>query len=100
MARSQRDEWAEAPTAMEQARALTTLGARPLFVLTAGSGAQDGWMPLQDQLAALSSNSIHRVLPDATHESLTNHQREATESSRAILSVVASVRDSSPLTQP
>jgi pimeloyl-ACP methyl ester carboxylesterase len=93
MARSQRDEWAEAPTAMEQARALTTLGARPLFVLTAGNGAQDGWMPLQDQLAALSTNSIHRVLPDATHASMTDHQREATESSQAILSVVAAVRD-------
>jgi pimeloyl-ACP methyl ester carboxylesterase len=100
MARSQRDEWAEAPTAMEQARALTTLGTRPLFVLTAGKGAQDGWTALQDQLAALSTNSIHRVLPDAIHESLTNTQRFAAQSSEAILTVVASVRDASPLTQP
>ena len=99
MARSQRDEWAEAPTAMKQARALTTLGARPLYVLTAGKGAQKGWLPLQDQLAALSTNSVHRVLPGAVHESLTNSQRFAGQSSDAILSVLASVRDGSPLAQ-
>lgn len=99
MARSQRDEWAEAPTSMDQARALTTLGARPLFVLTAGNGAQQGWTTLQDQLAALSTNSVHRVLPDATHESLTQVQSFATQSSQAILRVVMSVRDASPLTQ-
>jgi pimeloyl-ACP methyl ester carboxylesterase len=100
MARSQRDEWAEAPTAMEQARALTTLSARPLFVLTAGKGAQDGWTSLQNQLAALSTNSVHRVLTDATHESLTNTERFAAKSSEAILGVVAAVRNGSPLAHP
>ncbi|MGH7724464.1 MAG: alpha/beta hydrolase, partial [Candidatus Eiseniibacteriota bacterium] len=69
-ARSARDEWAAAPELMRQARSLETLGARPLIVVTAARGAQDGWMPLQEELARLSSNSAHRVLPTTSHMSL------------------------------
>lgn len=97
-ARSQRDEWAEAPRLMQQAGSLRTLGDHPLLVVTAARDAQNGWLPLQDELAALSTNSVHRVLRNATHESLIYDKRDAAASSRAIRDVVESVRGSTSLT--
>ena len=40
--RADRDEFAELPTVFDQAKALTTLDRKPLFVLTADSGAANG----------------------------------------------------------
>jgi len=97
MARSARDEWAEAPTLMRQARALKSLGERPLIVLTALREAQDGWIPLQNDLAQLSSNSEHRILANSTHQSLTVNQGDARASSQAIVDVVMAVRTGQPL---
>lgn len=91
-ARSAHDEWAEAPLVMRQARALTTLSPRPLIVVTAAREAQDGWMPLQSELAGLSSNSEHRIVPNATHVSLVDDERDASNSSAAIRSVIQAVR--------
>ena len=56
---------------MTEAQSLTTLGDRPLVVLTAEKDAQGGWMAAQDELAALSTNSVHRTLPNADHAMLT-----------------------------
>ena len=97
LARSQRDEWVAVPRVMRQARSLTTLGNRPLIVVTAGRDAQAGWMPLQLDLVSLSSNSAHRVLPNAAHMSLTDDASDAAASSQAIADVVAAVRDGQPL---
>lgn len=97
LARSLRDELAEAPTAMKQAQSLKSLGDRPLFVITAASGAQSGWQAAQDDLAKLSANSVHRVLPNATHASLIFDEGGAAVSSQAIRDVVESVRESKPL---
>ena len=96
-ARSQRDEWAEAPLVMKQARSLRTLGARPLVVLTAGSEAQEGWIPIQNDLAALSSNCAHRVLPNVTHDALVGDERDAALSSQAIHDVLQAARSGKPL---
>jgi len=90
--RSLRDEFLALPSAMAQARLLTTLGAKPLVVVTAEKDAQAGWLPLQDELARLSSNSDHRVLPDVDHASLTEDEAAAAISSRAITDVVHAVR--------
>jgi pimeloyl-ACP methyl ester carboxylesterase len=90
-ARGGRDEIVALPSALEQARALTGLGGRPLIVVTAGSGQQEGWLEAQDQLPGLSTASVHRVLADATHNSLISGV-DATASSQAILDVVASLR--------
>ena len=98
--RSLRDEFLELKTALTQAHALTSLGDRPLIVVTAAKGAQDGWLPLQDQLADLSTNSLHRVIPNATHTSLTEDQAFSAISVQAILDVVAAVRSDSPLVEP
>jgi hypothetical protein len=84
---------------MRQARSLRTLGARPLMVLTAGREAQEGWIPLQDELAALSTNSVHRVLPQAVHAELTTNEGEAALCSQAIRAVVEAVRSGKPLTR-
>jgi pimeloyl-ACP methyl ester carboxylesterase len=95
--RSLRDEFLALPSAMDRARLLTTLGAKPLVVVTAEKDAQAGWLPLQDEMARLSSNSDHRVLPDATHASLTEDEAEAAVSIRAIIDVVQSVRSNTPV---
>ena len=46
-----------------------SLGDKPLSVITAGE-QEPIWLELQDELAALSSDSVHRVVEGATHESL------------------------------
>jgi pimeloyl-ACP methyl ester carboxylesterase len=95
--RSVRDEFSEVRTAMTQARSLTTLGDRPLVVLTAHKEAQDGWIAAQDELAELSRNVDHRVLPEATHTMLVENETIAAHSSRAIRDVVNAVRSGAPL---
>ena len=96
-ARSARDEWNQAPALMRQARELKSLGTTPLIVVTAMREAQEGWMPLQNDLAALSSNSEHRVLPNSTHSSLTANDGDSRASVQAIGDVVTAVRASMPL---
>jgi pimeloyl-ACP methyl ester carboxylesterase len=95
-ARSARDEIAALPETLQQAQALTTLGDRPLIVLTAGTGQQTGWFEAQDGLASLSTNSSHRVLDAATHTSLITGDH-APASAQAILDVVASLRAGTPV---
>ncbi len=95
--RIQRDEFAELPMTLTEASALTTLGDRPLIVVTAGKGAQAGWLPLQDKMTGLSSNSVHRVLPDTDHPGLIHDRAGAAQASQAILDVVGSVRSGAPL---
>ena len=98
LARSAHDEWVAAPTAMRQAQALKSLGAKPLIVLTALRDAQAGWLPLQNALARLSTNSRHRVLPQVTHAMLTEDKGGAAASSQAIRDVVTAVRAATLLT--
>ena len=60
--------------------------------MTAVAEAPRGWLPAQDTMAALSTNSAHRVLQDMTHETLITSESGAAASSQAILDVVAAVR--------
>ena len=96
--RNQRDEVSVIPEVFAQAQALTTLGDRPLAVLTASANSvgTDGWVGAQDQLAALSTNSVHRTV-HSTHTGLLEDVRPAAESVRAITEVVSSVRTGTPL---
>jgi len=96
-ARSQRDEFAMVPTMMAQAGAVTTLGNRPLYVLTAPVNAQTGWLTPQMDLAALSSNSIHQVVAGAEHEALLDNPTHAATTSQAITAVVDAERTGTPL---
>jgi pimeloyl-ACP methyl ester carboxylesterase len=96
--RNQRDEVSVVPEVFSQAQALTTLGDRPLAVLTASEtgAATEGWVGAQDALAALSSDSLHRTV-DSSHTGLLEDVRPAAASVRAITGVVASVRTGTPL---
>jgi hypothetical protein len=74
---------------------------RPLHIqaalITAGRGHPAEWMLAQDQLATLSTNSRHRVVADATHESLLLDETHVAAVSHAIRDVVTTVRTSRPL---
>ncbi len=96
--RSLRDEFSQLRTAMAQAGALTSLGNRPLIVVTAKKDAEPGWMGLQNELAALSANRAHWILRDAKHEMLTEDKDTARQSSRATREVVDAVRNGTPVT--
>jgi pimeloyl-ACP methyl ester carboxylesterase len=96
-ARSVRDEFSQIRTTMTEAKALTTLGDRPLIVLTAEKDAQGGWVAAQDKLAALSTNSVHRTLANADHDMLTSQQATAAQSAQAIGDVVNAIRTDTPV---
>jgi pimeloyl-ACP methyl ester carboxylesterase len=95
--RSVRDEFSELRTAMAQVQSMTSLGDRPLVVVTAAKEAAGGWMEAQDELAALSTNGDHRIVSDATHATLIDNSAIATQSSQAIRDVVTSVRTGAPV---
>jgi len=94
---SARDEIAQLRASLEEARALTSLGARPLAVVTATVDEQNGWVAAQNGLVSLSTNSVHRVIAGVTHEGLITSESGATASSKAILDVVAAVRTGAAL---
>jgi pimeloyl-ACP methyl ester carboxylesterase len=94
--RSLRDEFAKLPTTLQQARAFHSLGARPLIVVTATRDAMEGWLPLQDEMAALSTNAVHRATP-FTHSALVEDENASHVSAQAIQDVVSAVRTSARL---
>jgi pimeloyl-ACP methyl ester carboxylesterase len=87
------DEYAVANRSAREAGALTDLGDLPLVVLTADHGNAAGWEEDQDDLATLSTNSQHHVVPGSVHASLVEDEDHAAAVSAAILDVVASVRE-------
>lgn len=94
--RGLRDEVVHPPTSPAQAGAVQNLGDRPLVVVTSARDALAGWLPLQDRMATLSTNSSHRVVP-YTHVALVTDSHAAQASRRAICDVVHSVRFAEPL---
>ena len=90
-ARGGRDEVRALPAVLDQAAAVTSIGDRPLIVISAAPGDQPGWMEAQARLAGLSTNGVQRVL-DATHESVLSGD-DAPASAQAILDVLAAVRE-------
>jgi pimeloyl-ACP methyl ester carboxylesterase len=96
-----------APERDAQARANTTLGATPLVVLTASEHAdifgtvyaaptEPVWRQMQNELAELSTNSVHYIVDGATHGSL--QTKDAAAASAAIEQVVQAVRTGKRLT--
>jgi hypothetical protein len=81
----------------EQAKALKSLGARPLAVLSADRDQQRGWATAQEKLARLSSNSVHRTAHGSTHSALLEEERFASTTTRAITDVVRATRSGQPL---
>ena len=95
--RSTIDEYVQANTSMEQAASLDDFADKPLVVLTAGSGSDAAHVASQNELATLSTNSVHRVIDGAVHEALVADEDAAGNTAQAILDVVSSVRTGGPL---
>ncbi|WP_372594191.1 alpha/beta fold hydrolase [Actinotalea sp.] len=83
---------------LEQAQALITLGDMPLVVLTTTESItkSPGWTTAQDELAALSTNSSHRVV-DTTHVGVLVTTAGSDASVHAITDVVDAVRTGDPV---
>jgi hypothetical protein len=91
-------EFRATPETSAQVRSAGSLDDTPLAVVSAGE-QPPGWLEMQDELAALSPDSIHRVVEGATHESLLYESRDAQVSSAAIEQVIEGVRTGRPLTR-
>lgn len=96
--RNQRDDLSRLRAAFTQAGALHTLAGAPPAVLTAIESLRDvsGWEAAQNRLAALSSNSSHRVI-DTTHAGLLNDESAAGAAVLAITAVVHGARTDTSL---
>ena len=95
----QRDEFAVLPATLAQAAALTSLGDKPLVVVSATVDTQQGWPAAQEAMVSLSSNSSHRLAPGQTHSSLIASETGAEVSLQAIRDVLTSVRTGAPVAQ-
>src|SRR3954466_1802543 len=82
----------EMPAELNRAAKLTSLGDKPLLVLSAGTDSLPGWAAQQTDLSGLSTDSVHRTIAGATHASLINDRVDAAQSSRAIRDVVKAVQ--------
>jgi len=76
----------------------------PLFVLTATKHdtppeQEQLWQGWQNELALLSTNSIHQIVNGADHDSSSRDPETAKMSVAAILDVVEAVRTGQPLHQ-
>lgn len=94
------DEFGVANRSEAEAGRLRSLGANPLVVLTADRGNAKGWMAAQNEMATLSTNSLHRVVSGATHASFVEDPDHAAAVTRAIHDAVAAVRTGEPLKGP
>src|SRR5919106_1558204 len=95
--RSTIDEYVQATASMEQTASLGDFADKPLVVLTAGTGGDAASSAAQNNMATLSTNSVHRVIDGATHQSLMYEEGDAAATTQAILDVVSSVRSARPL---
>jgi pimeloyl-ACP methyl ester carboxylesterase len=92
------DEFRATPQSTTQVSNMGSLGDKPLAVVSAGEQSPS-WLEMQDELAALSPDSIHRVVEGATHESLLYDKGDSQVSSAAIEQVVDAVRTDRPLSR-
>jgi len=92
------EEFGATPQTNAQVRSMGSLGDKPLAVVSAGKQSSD-WLEMQDELAALSSDSVHRVVDGATHESLLYDKGDSQVTSATIEQVVDAGRADQPLTR-
>jgi pimeloyl-ACP methyl ester carboxylesterase len=90
------EEFSATPQTNSQVRSTQSLGDKPLAVVSAGQQSPD-WLEMQDELSALSPNSIHRVVEGATHESLLYDKGDSQVTSAVIEQVVDAGRTDQPL---
>ena len=83
-----RDESLTWDATCAEVRSTRGLGDKPLAVVTAGKNVLPGQPELQSELAALSSNSVHRAVKGADHVTLVTHRQYASSVVEAIRHVV------------
>src|SRR5215207_8744893 len=91
------DEFVQSNASGAEAAMLTDFGGKPLVVLTAGGETDPTHDAAQIKLAAVSTDSSHRVVDGASHAGMMFNEQYAKTYTRAIIDVVASVRSSAPL---
>jgi hypothetical protein len=84
-------DFAQLPRLFDEAKAVKSLGGRPLAVVTTTVGEQRGWRAAQDRLANLSTTCVRRTVAGATHAALLEDKRFAVIASRAITQVAQRV---------
>ncbi|NYD42159.1 alpha/beta fold hydrolase [Nocardioides panaciterrulae] len=94
--RSTAEEYLRAGDSCQEAASLRDFGDKPLVVITAG-GHPASWMTAQNRTTTLSANSVHRVIPGASHQGLLDERQYAVDTAQAILNVVDSSRSGQPL---
>jgi pimeloyl-ACP methyl ester carboxylesterase len=95
---TQSAEFLASPSTRGQGLNSESLGDIPLFVLTTtGHDFEQLWQGWQADLTALSTNSVQRVLPGATHGSIMYDPTDAKVSTDAILQVVKAARTGAAL---
>jgi pimeloyl-ACP methyl ester carboxylesterase len=94
------DEFGVANQSEAEAGRLRSFDAKPLIILTADRGNSQGWMAAQNEMATLSTNSLHRIESGATHAAFVEDPDHAAAVTRAIHDVVVSVGTGQPLTGP
>jgi pimeloyl-ACP methyl ester carboxylesterase len=90
------EEFRSTPETTAQVGRTGSVRDRPLAVVSAGKHL-GGWLKLQREFAAFSSDSSHRVVEAATHTSLVDDRSDAQATSTAIVEVVQAVRNDRPL---
>jgi pimeloyl-ACP methyl ester carboxylesterase len=94
------DQYRAMPQTLAQEREVTSLGSIPLIVVSAtvpDDQTRQVWTEMNGELAELSTNGVHRVVPGATHEGLVweiDHAQVTIESIRRVLD---SARTGQPL---
>jgi pimeloyl-ACP methyl ester carboxylesterase len=91
------DEYTHTAASTRQAAALGAFGDKPLVILIAGTGSDAAWIAAREDLATLSTNSVHRVIDGANHQQLVTDESAAATTTRAVLDVVKSIRNDEPL---
>ncbi len=69
------------------------------MVLTAGTGSDADLIASHERLAAMSTNSVHRVIEGASHPEILGDKHDSGATSQAVLDVVAAIRTGTPLAQ-
>lgn len=93
------DEFVQANSSMGEAGAFQDFGAKPLVVLTAGSGSDADLIASHERLTAMSTNSAHRTINGGTHEELIADENDSAATSQAIHDVLTAIRNSTPLSK-
>jgi hypothetical protein len=94
------DQGRALPHTLAQEREVTTLGSMPLIVVSATAPDDETrrvWTEINGELAVLSINRVHRVVPGATHESLVWKSADAQVTINSIRQVLDAARTGQPL---